>query len=157
MWRRGRVPNGANLVLDLMLLSLPKIPTKLATRRYHRLNMTGNRPDPEKIYKSPLPDVELPRLSLSEFLFDNSPLTQQNPSKSAFIDGVSGASIKFGELKSLTYQIAYGLRHKMGLKERDTILIFSVNSIWYPLLLWGAQMADITPTMASSSYQAQEL
>ncbi|KIM77172.1 hypothetical protein PILCRDRAFT_825520 [Piloderma croceum F 1598] len=108
-----------------------------------------------KIYRSPYPDVELPEISIWHFIFDH-----PNPpadDKVIYVDCLTDRKIKFGELKSLSKRLAYGLVHRAKLAEDDVMLVFSANTLLYPALVQAAQAATICVTLANPTYQVDEL
>lgn len=114
------------------------------------------------IYTSPFPPVALARSSIWSFLFadDNFPAAADSP---AYTDADSGNSLTRGQTRHLTLAFAWGLRnhlHAMGgpeLARGDTILIFSPNSIAWPVMLFGAIAAGIRCSLANSAYTPAEL
>ncbi|KAF8401994.1 hypothetical protein HHK36_012945 [Tetracentron sinense] len=89
------------------------------------------------IYKSRWNSPSLPQtplLSLPSFLLSSlPPPTLRKP---AYIDSISGDSISYGELRSLTNVVACTL-HSLGVKKGDVVLIVSPNFLHFPLLVLG--------------------
>jgi 4-coumarate--CoA ligase len=92
----------------------------------------------------------------------------------AFIDAVSGATITRTHLKKLALSFACGLRNHPSLvlppnyvvggqttptpiARGDTVMIFSPNSIMYPVILYGAIAAGVKSTLANNAYLPREL
>ncbi|KAF7319145.1 AMP binding protein [Mycena chlorophos] len=79
----------------------------------------------------------------------------------AFIDAKTGTSYTRGQLKHFCLSLAYGLRNHPTTapfaKRGDTVLIFSPNSIAWPVLLHGGIAAGLRCTLANSAYTAHEL
>ena len=73
--------------------------------------------------RSPYPDVEIPEVSLFDFLFTDFGDRAEVP---AFIDGSTGAEVTFGELKGMVLRLAGEL---------------SVQS--YPTAVAAAEAADL--------------
>lgn len=114
-----------------------------------------------KIYTSNIPSVPIYECSLYNHIFpENDPYP---PSSPAFIDSESGRTVTRQELKTLTLELAYGLRNELhanggpSLTRGDTVMIFSPNSIAFPLMLYGIVAAGIRATLANSAYTAVEL
>ena len=114
-----------------------------------------------KIYPSSVPPVNVYECSLYNHVFpDNDPYP---PSALAFVDADTGRSVTRRELRQLTLEFAYGLRNELATKggpalaRDDTVMIFSPNSIAYPLMLFGIVAAGIRATLANSAYTAPEL
>jgi 4-coumarate--CoA ligase len=96
-----------------------------------------------KIYGSSVPSVPIVERSVYTHLFaSNDPnLVGQFPgSASAFIDSVSGTTITRADLKRLTLAFGYGIRNhpQIAAKRGDTVLIYSFNSLCWPVVLLGS-------------------
>lgn len=121
---------------------------------------------PQTIYRTAsLKSVPLVNTSVWTFLFrgefgDRFPHASDEP---AFIDAATGKTVTRGELKTLSLALAYGLTCKLErlggpkLLPGSTVLIFSPNTIHFPVLLLGAIAAGIKYSLANSAYTAQEL
>jgi 4-coumarate--CoA ligase len=81
----------------------------------------------------------------------------------AFIDAHSGATLSRYRLYELTSSLAYSLRHHpffvdgSSLRRGDTVLIYSPNSLTYPIVVYAATCAGLRVTLANSAYTAEEL
>lgn len=64
---------------------------------------------------------------------------------------------RYGQLRTQSLLFASGLTTKHNLVPGDVILLFSANSIHYPLPLFGALAAGLTITTANSGYTPPEL
>lgn len=105
-----------------------------------------------RIYTSPFPDVPIVNMSIFTRLF-----ASRSPDDvggfpgnwTAYVDAASGASLTRAELKKLALSFAYGLRNhpstKPFAKRGDTALIFSPNSLAWPMVLFGS--ADHSPDL----------
>jgi acyl-CoA synthetase (AMP-forming)/AMP-acid ligase II len=113
------------------------------------------------IYTSPYPSISNPDESIFTFLFwshnqfpDNTP---------AFIDGPSGRVITRGELKGLALTLGWGIRNSftnlggIPLTRGDTVMIFSPNSIAWPVMVFSCVAAGLRITLANTAYGAAEL
>lgn len=97
-----------------------------------------------KIYTSSFSAVPVHDRSLFTHLFS----TSKNPSdigglpgsSPAFIDALTGTTITRAQLKTLAFSFGYGIRqHKItNAKRGDTILIYSQNSLAWPVVLYGS-------------------
>ena len=115
------------------------------------------------VYKSSYPDVPLPTCSIFTYLLSSDSkgniggLPGHLP---AFIDAESGSILTRSTLHALSLSLAYGLTNghtTTTLKKGDTILLFSPNSITFPLVLFGAIAGGLRVTLANSAYQPAEL
>jgi 4-coumarate--CoA ligase len=117
---------------------------------------------PEKIYTSPYPSVPLVRTSIYSFLFSNNQHRSAG-NEAAYIDAGTGKMISRMEAKRLTLELAWGARNQLAklegpiLRRGSTVLIFSPNSIAYPILLFGGIAAGFKCTLANSGYTPREL
>ncbi|EPQ51344.1 acetyl-CoA synthetase-like protein [Gloeophyllum trabeum ATCC 11539] len=117
-----------------------------------------------KVYTSTYPRPHLPQCSVFTYLFSG-PNFASTASKTAFIDTVTGRSISRGELKDLALQWGHGLTNAfpalpqggVKVKRGDTVMIFSPNSLAFPVLLHGSIAAGLKVTLANSSYVPYEL
>jgi acyl-CoA synthetase (AMP-forming)/AMP-acid ligase II len=103
--------------------------------------------------RSPYPDVEIPEVSLHEFLFGDFGDRVDAP---AFVDGGSGRSISFGELASMVDTIAAALAER-GIGAGDVVGVFAPNSPEWAAVFHGILRANATVTSANSMYTPGEL
>jgi len=116
------------------------------------------------IYRSPIPDVASPNESLFTFIFEGRVDAEIPPTTPAFIDASTGRRITRAELKAASLSLGWGLRNAfanklggVGLTRGDTVLIFSPNSLAWPIALFGSIAAGLRTTLANSSYTPAEL
>ena len=118
------------------------------------------------ILTSPHPNVPLFRRSIFTHLLGTSSdaphLVGGFPATSpAFIDATTGTILTRGAVRSYALQLAYSLHNPptpLTYPPRPpTILIFSPNSIVWPILLHGVTAAGFRATLANSAYTATEL
>jgi acyl-CoA synthetase (AMP-forming)/AMP-acid ligase II len=103
--------------------------------------------------RSPYPDVEIPEVSLYDFLFGDLADRADAP---AFVDGGSGTSISFAELTAMVGTFAAGLAER-GIGDGDVVAIFSPNTPYYPVVFHGIIRAGGVVTSANSLYTPAEL
>jgi len=108
-----------------------------------------------KIYHSPYGQVELPETSCWHLIFDHH--SRPADDKVVYVDGLTDKTIKFGELRSLTKRLAYGLINRAALSEDDVILVFSSNTLLYPAFVQATQAATICLSLANPGYLFDEL
>ncbi|KAJ6478794.1 AMP binding protein [Mycena vitilis] len=116
------------------------------------------------IYTSPHPDVHIPKTSVFTRVF-----ASRGPgdvggfpgSRKAFIDAASGAYITRTQLLSLSLSFGHGLHThpttKACARRGDTLLIYSPNSLAWPVVLLGSVAAGLRCTTANSAYTSHEL
>ncbi|PPQ66308.1 hypothetical protein CVT24_007305 [Panaeolus cyanescens] len=117
-----------------------------------------------KIYSSSIQSVPLYNRSVFTHLLSQ---TAQNQiagfpaSAPAFIDAPSGTTISRGQLRNLALSLGYGLKNypviAQHAKRGGTILVYSHNSLAWPVVLLGAVSAGLKCTLANSAYTAKEL
>lgn len=115
-----------------------------------------------RIYTSKVPSVPFPEESVFTHLFETL-YHRHSPWKAAFIDGPTGRILTRQQLKDLSLSLAHGLTvelPKLGgisLKKGDIIMIFSPNSLSYPIAMFGAVAAGMTIAFTNPTYTAREL
>ncbi|KIK09211.1 hypothetical protein K443DRAFT_671694 [Laccaria amethystina LaAM-08-1] len=109
-----------------------------------------------KIYTASIPPVSIPNHSIFTHLFDNTTYPGSAP---AFIDASSATTLSRGQLKQLALCLGYALRTHPNLatKRGDTVLIYSQNSLVWPVVIFGSVAAGLRCTLANNAYSATEL
>ncbi|KAL9081302.1 MAG: hypothetical protein Q9157_000157 [Trypethelium eluteriae] len=101
--------------------------------------------------------IDIPRVSLPTYLFGdpNGPLPDQTP---CFLDAdrPDKLYLTLNTFRLWAKRLAHGLR-KAGLKEGDRVLLFSGNTIFFPVVVLGVIMAGGIFTGANPTYVAREL
>ena len=103
--------------------------------------------------RSPYPDVEIPDVSLFDFLFTD---FGERAGAPALIDGVSGAAITFGELQGMVERIAAALFER-GIGVGDVVALFAPNTPHYVAVFHGILRANAIVTSINSLYTPGEL
>lgn len=98
-----------------------------------------------RIYTSPKPSERIVETSVFTHLMASSPHDPHSVggfpgSSPAFVDAETGTTLTRAQTKALTLQLAYGLRHhpKFQARRGDVALIFSQNSLAWPVVLFGS-------------------
>ena len=128
------------------------VPTNLGTKLLDCRDTIQNQIPPAsmapRVYKSSLPSVPIVASSVYTHLFSTKE-TNRNPGRNlvgsfpgsspAFIDAISGTTITRSDLKRLTLAFGYGIRNhpQIAAKRGDTVLIYSLNSLCWPVVLLG--------------------
>jgi acyl-CoA synthetase (AMP-forming)/AMP-acid ligase II len=105
------------------------------------------------VIRSPYPDVEIPDVSLYEFLFAD---LGDRVDADAFVDGASGTSVTFGELKHMVLRVAAALAER-GIGAGDVVGIFAPNSPYWAAVFHGILRANAVVTSVNSLYTGAEL
>lgn len=110
------------------------------------------------IYTSPLPNLNLVSQSLWTFIFRT---TQHDPNFPAFIEAATGRVLSRADVHDLSLEFAHGIRTTLPQGSRlfrgDTAMIFSPNSIAWPIALFGLIAGGVRSTLANSAYTPTEL
>jgi acyl-CoA synthetase (AMP-forming)/AMP-acid ligase II len=104
-------------------------------------------------YRSPYPDVDIPNVSLPEFVLERA---EQFADKPALIDGPSGRSLTFGQLAKAVRRTAAGLAAR-GFGKGDVFAIYSPNLPEYAVAFMGVATAGGVNTTVNPLYTAHEL
>ncbi|KAI8318164.1 4-coumarate-CoA ligase 2 [Martensiomyces pterosporus] len=110
------------------------------------------------LFKSLCPGIDVPSLDLPTFLFEYAESKScfgTNPGLLALADGTQ--SLAYGELKDMATAFASGLVNNLALQRGDVVAVALPNTIYYPVVTLGAQMAGCVPTTANPAYVAREL
>ncbi|MFZ0750333.1 MAG: AMP-binding protein, partial [Pyrinomonadaceae bacterium] len=107
---------------------------------------------PNMIFRGPYPDVTIPEVSLTDFIFSS---TQQIKDKPALIDGPSGRVLTYGQLEDAVRRVAASLAQR-GFKKGDVLGIFSVNCPEYGVLFHAVAMLGGINTTLNPLYTAEE-
>ncbi len=105
------------------------------------------------IFKSPYPDVDIPDISLTEFVLSR---TRQFGDKPALIDGPSGRTITYAQLGGAVRLVASSLA-KRGFGKGDVLAIYSPNIPEYAVAFHAVSLLGATVTTVNPLYTAQEL
>ncbi|KAG6816577.1 hypothetical protein H0H87_004877 [Tephrocybe sp. NHM501043] len=119
---------------------------------------------PARIYTSPLPPTLVNHASTFSHLFALDPA---NPATvggfpgniNAFVDAQTGVSITRTQTRDLALRVAWALRNAYEIRARrgQVVMIFSPNSLSWPVALFGSVAAGLKCTLANSAYTPKEL
>ncbi len=105
------------------------------------------------IHKSLLPEVEIPNVSITEFILREA---DRVPDREALIDGPTGRTYTYGQLKGMIHAFAGGLAAK-GLGKGDTIALMAPNIPEYAIVFHGAAVAGVAVSTINPTYTADEV
>ncbi|KAL8057680.1 hypothetical protein ABFX02_04G199600 [Erythranthe guttata] len=94
-----------------------------------------------------------PNISMVSFLFRN---ISSFSDKRALVDSHTGETLNFAQFKSMVNKVAQGLL-QLGVKKNDVVLIFSPNSIQFPLSFLGIVAVGAIATTVNPLYTVSEL
>jgi len=137
-------------------------PTQVSARRTGSVRRSGarrrarlvRREESIVVIRSPYADVEIPALSVYDFLFGD--LTDAERATVAIIDPVSGATTTYGELVAQIDHVAGALAAR-GIKPGDVVALHSPNSPSFVAVFHGALRAGATVTTVNSLYTGEEI
>src|SRR5262245_36306564 len=105
------------------------------------------------IFTSPWPSVAIPDTPYSDFIFAG---TDAHADKAALIDGPTGRTLAYGQVRSAARRAAAGFARR-GLRKGDRVAIVSPNLPEYPVAFHGIAMAGGVVTTANPLYSKEEL
>ena len=101
------------------------------------------------------------QLSVWEYLFESprySPLQKYGPGLlGGYTNAVTRARLNWAQVKDAATYISTALVKKYGLQEGETVLLFSQNTIWYPVTMLAATRAGGKICGASPAYGVEEM
>src|SRR5947207_7844536 len=104
------------------------------------------------IFRGPYPDVAIPDVSLTDFIFQSANGIQDKP---ALIDGPTGRAWAYGQLADSVRRTAASLAKK-GFKKGDVFGIFSTNCPEYAIAFHAVAMLGGINTSLNPLYTAEE-
>jgi acyl-CoA synthetase (AMP-forming)/AMP-acid ligase II len=105
------------------------------------------------IHRSPLPDVEIPDVTITEFVLREA---ARVPDRPALIDGPSGRTYTYAQLSGAIHAFAGGL-HARGLGPGSTIALMSPNIPEFAIVFHGAAVAGVAVSTINPTYTAEEV
>ena len=102
---------------------------------------------------SPYPDVEIPDVSVPEFVLAAG---RDRPDSPALIDGLKGDTITHGQLAQYVDRMAAAL-HERGLRKGDVVAVLCPNTPWYPVVFHGIAAAGCVMSPINSLYTPEEI
>ncbi len=105
------------------------------------------------LFTSPFPDVAIPEVPLTQFLFAAAATRAEKP---ALIDGPTGRTLTYGQLVGAIRLVAASLA-KRGLKKGDVFAIYSPNLPEYAVAFHAVASLGAINTTVNPLYTAHEL
>ncbi|KAF2115195.1 hypothetical protein BDV96DRAFT_493550 [Lophiotrema nucula] len=113
------------------------------------------------IFKSKQPPIDLPtELTDWDWLFDSkySPINQYPEDQLAgFQNAITKERVNWRQVKEASTHIATALVKKYGLKEGQTVSLFSQNTVWYPVAMFAGLRVGAKISGASPAYNVEEM
>ncbi|PNS20606.1 4-coumarate--CoA ligase-like 7 [Sphaceloma murrayae] len=113
-------------------------------------------------FKSKEPDINLPRqITVWDWLFESpkySPLHQYaDKDLAGFTNAITKDRLNWRQVKEVATHLSTALVKKYGLEQGQTVALFSQNSIWYPVAMFGTLRAGGVVSGASPAYNVEEM
>ncbi|KDQ17254.1 hypothetical protein BOTBODRAFT_30070 [Botryobasidium botryosum FD-172 SS1] len=108
------------------------------------------------IYTSRYLPTDVPRISIFTELFGTK-FDALDSAAPAYIDNHTGAFLTRKDVKTLSLSLAFGMRHTLGAKRGDTVMLFSPNSLAWPIVKYGVFAAGLRMSPANTAYTPTEL
>jgi 4-coumarate--CoA ligase len=105
------------------------------------------------IHRSPMPDVEIPEMSVTDYVFR---LVDQHPDRPALIDGPSGRTYTFAQFRDMVRRFAGGLQAR-GFGKGDTLALMAPNVPEYAIVFHGVALTGGTITTVNPTYGPEEV
>ena len=105
------------------------------------------------VYKSDHPDVSIPNVSITDHVLRHAERLADKP---AFIEGMSGRTVTYGQLAQQIKSLAGGLKAK-GVGPGTTWALMAPNLPEYAVVFHGVAYAGATLTTLNPTYGAEEL
>ena len=105
------------------------------------------------IHRSPLPDVDIPDVTVTEFVLREA---GRVPDRPALIDGPSGRTYTYAQLSGAIQAFAGGLQAR-GLGPGSTIALMSPNIPEFAIVFHGAAVAGVAVSTINPTYTAEEV
>ncbi|MBX9929250.1 MAG: 4-coumarate--CoA ligase family protein [Gemmatimonadaceae bacterium] len=105
------------------------------------------------IFRSRLPDVRIPGVSLTEYVFEHAARWLDSP---ALIDGPTARALTFRQLLDLTGRVSAALS-AAGVGPGSTVCSYAPNTPEYAAIFFGVARIGATNTTANPLYTAEEL
>ncbi|MCB0969158.1 MAG: AMP-binding protein, partial [Ilumatobacter sp.] len=105
------------------------------------------------IHRSPVPDVEIPETTITEHILRRA---DELPDRVALMDGPSGRSYTYAQLRDLIHRFAGGLQAR-GFRKGDVLGLMAPNIPEYAIAFHGTAVAGGTVTTINPTYGAEEV
>ncbi|KAL3331961.1 hypothetical protein AABB24_032534 [Solanum stoloniferum] len=120
----------------------------------NKLEINHHDHDNQYIFRSKLPNIYIPNhLPLHKYCFEN---ISQFSSRTCLINSATGATYTYADVDLTAKRIALGL-HKLGIKQRDVIMLLLPNSPEFVFSFLGASFRGAISTTANPFYTPSEI
>ncbi|KAI9249131.1 hypothetical protein BDA99DRAFT_608756 [Phascolomyces articulosus] len=109
------------------------------------------------VFKSNFPAIPLPDIDVYTFLLsENEFNTQYSHDRKVVIDGPTGRSLSYGQVRNLATRMAAGWQDKVGLKKGDIVASFAPNQYDHIVVYLSLLGANVTVTPGNPTYTEAE-
>jgi len=105
------------------------------------------------VRRSPLADVEIPVVTITEFVLQEA---ARVPDRPALIDGPTGRTYTYAQLSGAIHSFAGGLQAR-GLGPGSTIALMSPNIPEFAIVFHGGAVAGVAVSTINPTYTAEEV
>ncbi len=105
------------------------------------------------IFRSPHPDVSIPRQALTDFVLGTHGGRAQD---AALVDGLTGRVVTYGELREQVRRVAAGFA-ELGIRKGDVVALWSPNSPEFAIVFHAVARLGATLTTANPASTPHEL
>lgn len=104
------------------------------------------------IFRGPYPEVTIPEVSLTDFIFESANQFQDKP---ALIDGPTGRTLTYSQFADAVRRVAASLNRR-GFRKGDVFGIFSTNCLEYAVAFHAVALLGGVNTTLNPLYTAEE-
>ncbi|KAL0576718.1 hypothetical protein ABG067_008898, partial [Albugo candida] len=105
------------------------------------------------VYKSTIPAVPVPNIDLYSYLFqDNEYNTMRDKDQPLTIDGETGKTLSWNQIKTQAGLLATGWTENVGLKQGETVAVFAPNQLDHAVLYLSLLGAKCTISPGNPAY-----
>ncbi|MDH3539426.1 MAG: AMP-binding protein, partial [Acidimicrobiia bacterium] len=105
------------------------------------------------ILTSPAGSVDIPDVSITEYMLRR---VDEHPDKPALIDGMTGRTLTYGELREAIYHVAGGLA-ETGFSKSDVLAVMAPNLPEYAVAFHAVALLGGVVTTINPTYTAHEV
>lgn len=102
------------------------------------------------VIRSPFPDVTIPEISITKYLFDTQ---EQYAAKPALVNGITGHTITHGEFRDQCLRLGSALT-RLDVAKGDVVGLISPNCPEFAITMYGVASIGAITTTVSSAYLA---
>lgn len=105
------------------------------------------------IYKATVPSIPIPNIDLFSFLFEKNEFNQVSDlNKPLNIDGETGKTLSWNEIRQESSLLATGWKQNVGLKKGDRVAVFAPNQLDHAVLYLSLLGAECVISPGNPAY-----